>query len=157
MKRIRTSIFALGLLLCTASTCLGQEKLFDKYAGMDKVSSVYISKNMFNMMPALGDIGLALTNMKGKIESLQVLSTERADQIPQMRKDFSSLVKSDMQELMRVRDGASRTTFYAEMDGDKVKNLLMLADTDSSYTVVQVKGDFTLQDVQKMGESVEGK
>jgi hypothetical protein len=154
MKRVKTTIITL-CLLCAASVCFGQDKLFDKYAGMDSVTSVYISKNMFEMMPAMGDIGLALTNMKGKIESLQVLSTERSDQIPQMRKDFSGLVKSNMQELMRVRDGSTRTTFYADMNGDKIQNLLMLADTDSSYTVVQVIGDFTLQDVQKMGASVE--
>lgn len=143
--------------LCFVCTLAGsaQSKLFDKYADMDNVTSVYISKAMFQMMPAMQDVGLNLVNMKGKIESLQIVSTAREDQIPQMRKEFSQLVKNEHSELMRVRDGKTRATFYANMDGDKVKDLLMLADTDSSFTVIQLLGNFTLQDIREITKDME--
>ena len=35
------------LLLCCVNICFAQNKLFDKYADMDDVTSVYISKKMF--------------------------------------------------------------------------------------------------------------
>ena len=38
------------LLLCCVNICFAQNKLFDKYADMDDVTSVYISKKMFQMM-----------------------------------------------------------------------------------------------------------
>jgi hypothetical protein len=137
-----------ALCMLCSSVSFAQSQLFDKYAEMDNVTSVYISKAMFNMMPTVGDIGLSLMNMKGKVESLQLVSTEQAEQILQMRKDFSQLVGRQHQELMRVRDGKTRATFYADMKGDQVEDLLMLADTDSSFTVIQLLGNFTLKDIQ---------
>ena len=41
------------LLLCCVNICFAQNKLFDKYADMDDVTSVYISKKMFQMMPVI--------------------------------------------------------------------------------------------------------
>lgn len=142
-------------LLCTHTGFAQSNKLFDKYADMDNVTSVYISKAMFQMMPTVGDVGLNLMNMKGKIESLQLVSTERVDQIPAMRKEFTQLVNSQHQELMRVRDGKTRATFYATMKGEQVKDLLMLADADSSFTVIQLLGNFTLQDIQDIAKDMD--
>jgi hypothetical protein len=138
------------LLLFSSSLSFGQSKLFDKYADMDNVSSVYISKAMFQMMPVIENVGLSIANLKGKMESLQLVSTDRAALIPQMRKEFTQLIGSTHQELMRVRDGKLRTTFYANMSGDKVKDLLMLVDSDDKFTVIQILGSFTLKDVQEV-------
>ncbi|GHT32319.1 hypothetical protein AGMMS49574_15600 [Bacteroidia bacterium] len=151
--KVKFSLVAL-CLVCS-SFCFGQSKLFDKYAEMENVTSVYISKAMFDMMPMIGDIGLSMTNMKGKVESLQLVSTERVDQIPQMRKEFIQLVDKSHQELMRVRNGKTRTTFYADMKGDQIKNLLMLADSDSSFTVMQLLGKFTMKDIQEIAKDIE--
>lgn len=130
-------------------------KLFDKYADMDNVTSVYISKAMFKMMPAIETGGLNLINMIGKIESLQVLTTERADLTNDMQKEFSQLVGKGHEELMRVRDGKTRATFYADMKGNNVKDLLMLAKTDSTFTVIQLLGTFSLKDIQDIAKDME--
>jgi hypothetical protein len=144
------------IVLCLSCSGIGfaQDRLFDKYAEADGVTSVYISKTMFDMMPAIGDIGLSLMNLKGKVESLQLVSSEQKEQIVQMRKDFSQLAGSRHQELMRVRDGSTRATFYADMQGNRVKDLLMLADTDSSYTAIRILGNFTLKDIQDIAEEM---
>ena len=154
---MNTKYIIIIICLLGSLTAFAQNKLFDKYADMDNVTSVYISKAMFQMMPKVETTGLNLMNMQGKIESLQIVSTSREDQIPQMRKEFSQLVKSGHSELMRVRDGKTRATFYANMNGEKVNDLLMLADTDSSYTVIQLIGNFTLQDIQEITKDMEVK
>jgi len=125
-------------------------KLFDKYADMDNVRSVYISKAMFRMMPSVESTGLNLANMKGKIESLQILNTEQKDVSVKMKSEFSKLVTSEHSELMRVKDGKIKATFYANMQGELVKDLIMLADTEGGFTVIQLLGNFTLQDVQEI-------
>jgi hypothetical protein len=151
---MKTKHILIALCLFCTTVAFAQDKLFDKYAEMDNVTSVYISKAMFQMMPVIENVGLNLMNMKGKIESLQLLSTERTDQIPQMRKEFSQFINKQHQELMRVKDGKTRATFYADIEGEKVKNLLMLADTDSSFTVIRLVGNFTLQDIQEITKEV---
>jgi hypothetical protein len=103
---------------------------------------------MFQMMPAIENVGMNLMNLKGKVESLQLVSTEKQDKIPLMRKEFSQLVQSQHQELIRIKDGKTRVTFYSDMKGDRIKDLLMLADTDSSFTVIHLTGNFTLKDIQ---------
>ena len=106
------------LLLCCVNICFAQNKLFDKYADMDDVTSVYISKKMFQMMPVMETAGLNLANLKGKIESLQILTTQKADLRERMRGEFK-----------------------ADMD-------------DGSFSVMQLLGRFTLQDVQEITSEI---
>ena len=40
------------LFLCCTSLCFAQDKLFEKYADMDNVTSVFISKKMFEKVVA---------------------------------------------------------------------------------------------------------
>jgi hypothetical protein len=152
--KTKCNLICLGLL-CTAGLCLAQNELFDRYAAKEGVASVYISKVMFDMMPTIGDLGLSLANMKGKVESLQLVSTEQAGLIQQMRKDFSQLVSGRHQELMRVRSGKTSATFYASMNGDRVNDLLMLAATDSSFTVIRLLGNFSLKDIQNVAIDID--
>ena len=142
------------LIICLFCTSVGfaQNSLFDKYADMDDVTSVFISKAMFQMMPAIEQVGVNLMNMKGKIESLQLVSTEKQNKIPQMKKEFSQLVTAQHKELMRIKDGKDRVNFYSDMKGDQIKELIMLAETDSSYTAIQLIGNFTLQDIQDIAK-----
>lgn len=146
-------------ILCLSCSQMGwaqnSEKLFDKYADMDNVTSVYISKAMFQMMPSFEAGGLSLMNMIGKVESLQVLTTEKKDLAPQMRNDFSKLIGKGHEELMRVKDGNTKATFYANMKGDLVRDLIMLADTDGGFTVIQLVGNFTLKDIQEITKDVQ--
>jgi hypothetical protein len=104
------------------------------------------------MMPAIGEVGMALTNLKGKIKSLNMLTTEKKELIPQMQKEFSTLVTKKHQELMRVRDGKDRITFYGTLKGEKVDELLMLIDNGDEHTfmILLIEGDFTLQDIQNI-------
>lgn len=145
---MKTKSIFLILFLCCTSLCFAQNKLFDKYSEMDNVTSVYISKAMFQMMPSFETNGLNLMNLKGKIDGLQILSTQDMNKKENMRNDFKGLIGKNHEELMRVKDGKTRATFYVKQKGDLINELIMLADTDSSFNVIQLLGNFTLQDVQ---------
>ena len=93
--------------------------------------------------------------MAGKIESLYILTAKRKKLVPQMRKEFSQLVRKNHEELMRISEGKSRTNFYADMKGDQVKDLLMISDSDENgFTIMQLLGDFTLQEVQEITKDI---
>ena len=142
------------LTLCLFWTGLGfaQNKLFEKYADMDNVTSVYISKAMFQMIPAVENVGVNLMNMKGKIESLQLVSTEKQDMIAQMKKEFSQLVTTRHEELMRFKDGKTRVNFYSDLKNDKIKELIMLVEAEENYTAILLTGNFTLKDIQDIAD-----
>ena len=138
------------LFLCCTSLCFAQDKLFEKYADMDNVTSVFISKKMFEMMPNIESGGLDLMNLKGKINNLQILTSEKREIRDQMRKEFSGLIGKSHEELMRVKDNNTKATFYIEQKGDQINEMIMLADTDNSFNVIQLLGNFTLQDIQEI-------
>jgi hypothetical protein len=129
-----------------------QNKTFEKYADMDSVTSVYISKAMFQMMPVVGEVGMSLVNMKGKIEYLQLVSTEKKEQMAQMKKDFSRLVTTQHEELMRVKDGNTRVNFYSDMKGDRIKELIMLVEAETNFTAILLVGNFTLKDIREIAD-----
>lgn len=143
-------LFLLIFFIATAAAQTNNNALFEKYAEKDGVTSVYISKKMFQLMPSMETAGLNLINMKGKIESLQVLSCENESLQEQMRKDFSGIIRKDHEELMRVRDGDSKITFYIKQKGDLINELIMLSDEAKEFTVIQLLGRFTLQDIQEI-------
>jgi hypothetical protein len=151
--------YLIAALLCFTLTTAGfaqnsSNQLFEKYTDTDGVTSVYISKAMFRMMPTVENMGLNLVNMSGKIESLYILTTEKKELIPAMRKEFSQLVRKDHEELMRVRDEGTKVTFYADMKGNLVKDLLMISDAENEFVVMQLLGNFTLQDIQEITKDV---
>lgn len=150
MKR---NYMLLCLLLLCSSFCLAQSnRLFEKYGTLEDVDQVYISKTMFQLMPAMETAGLNLMNMKGKIESLQILSTEKTTIKTQMRKDFSALIGKQHEELMRVKNGKTHATFYIRKKGERIHELIMLADTETNFSVIQLLGNFTLEDIQNITE-----
>ena len=51
---------------------------------------------------------------------------------------------------MRVKDNNTKATFYIEQKGDQINEMIMLADTDNSFNVIQLLGNFTLQDIQEI-------
>ena len=147
---MRMKLYLMGLLLCCASLGFAQDKWFSKYADMDDVTTVYISKKMFQMMPTMEYIGLQLANMQGKIDGLQILSTERKDLQAQMRKEFDGMIGKEYEELMRVKDKETKANFYIRQQGELIKELIMIADSEANFSVIQLKGNFTLQDIQEI-------
>lgn len=146
------------LFLCCTSLCFAQDKLFEKYADMDNVTSVFISKKMFDMIPNVESGGLNLMNLKGKINKppnrhfpTSVKSGTRC------RKEFSNLISKSHEELMRVKDNDTRASFYIVQNGELINEMIMLADTDSDYVVIRITGKFTLEDIQEVAKSFEKK
>lgn len=143
-------ILCIVWLSCLATGSVAQHKLFDKYTDMDGVTSVYISKTMFEMMPAVETAGLNLANMQGKIESLEILNTHDKSKKEQMNREFRELIGKNHEELMRVRDGQTRATFYILKKGERVNELIMLADTGDEFSVIRILGNFSLKDISNI-------
>ena len=144
------NIILILFLFCT-SLCFAQDKLFEKYADMDNVTSVFISKKMFESG------GLNLMNLKGKINNLQIVTSDKQELREQMKKEFGSIISRSHEELMRIKDNETHATFHIIQDGDHINEMVMLADTDSDYVVIRITGRFTLQDIQDVANNFEKK
>ncbi|EJW96258.1 hypothetical protein, secreted, partial [gut metagenome] len=136
---MNTKYLYIIIFVLVANISMAQGKLFEKYAEMDNVTSVYISKKMFQMMPNVETAGLNLANLKDKIESLQVLTTECKDMRAKMRNEFISSIRKEHEELMRVKDGNTRANFYVKQKGDLITEMVMIADEgDEGFSIIQL-------------------
>lgn len=149
MKRIY--IFSLLLTLSTLF-CQAQQSFFDKYAEMDGVTSVYITKSMLKMFPSMsGTInGVDVGNLANKLENIQILSADDSNIIEQLRKETKYInTKNGYEELMRVRDDGDKTTIYFK-ERKKNSEFILMTDEGDEFTIISIIGDLTLKDIQEM-------
>lgn len=147
---MKNKAIILFIVLCgLAVTLRAQSGIFEKYAEMENVTSVYVSKSMMQMIPAMvGNVRLETDSIKNKLESLQLLSSSNSEKIALIKKDFKNSLSKNHEELMKIRDDGTRIDFYALKNGDEIRELIMLYESDSAYTVIQLLGKFSLSDVQ---------
>jgi len=147
---IRTLIIAIMATLCSVCS-YGQQSFFDKYAEMDGVTSVYISKSMLSLFPKgqTNVNGVNIGNIADRLNNIQILSTDEQPIVNKLRKETSDInTRNGYEELMRVREDGEKTTIYFK-DGKKdKKEFVLLVDEKDEFTIISIVGDLTLQEIQ---------
>jgi hypothetical protein len=140
------------ILMCCVSIVSAQNKIIDKFADMDGVTSVFISKSMLQMMPNMKTEGIDIGGVAGKLESILILTSEKAAISKMMKNEIPSFAANkSYEELMRVKDEGSRVTFYIKRkNNSKIGELVMFVDEHPEFVFIQIKGDMTLQDIQNI-------
>jgi len=109
------------------------QSLFDKYEENEEVTSIVFTKKVFRMLAEL-KIDLddpeaqEVLDMASNITGLKVLTTGDATVSAQMKTDVDKYLRSsDLEELMRIKDGDQTVKFYVKegKDDNHVKELLM--------------------------------
>ena len=147
---IRTLIIAIMATLCSVCS-YGQQSFFDKYAEMDGVTSVYITKSMLSLFPKgqANVNGVNIGNIASRLDNIQILSTDEQPIVDKLRKETSHInTRNGYEELMRVREDGEKTTIYFK-DGKKdKKEFVLLQDAKNEFTIISIVGDLTLQEIQ---------
>lgn len=145
-------IFIITLLTTLCSICsYGQQSFFDKYAEMEGVTSVYITKSMLSLFPKgqTSVNGVNIGNIASRLDNIQILSADEQPIIDKLRKETSVInTRNGYEELMRVREDGEKTTIYFK-DGKKdKKEFVLLLDEKDEFTIISIVGDLTLQEIQ---------
>ena len=147
---IRTLIIAIMATLCSVCS-YGQQSFFDKYAEMDGVTSVYISKSMLSLFPKgqTNVNGINIGDIASRLDNIQILSADEQPIVDKLRKETSDInTRNGYEELMRVREDGEKTTIYFK-DGKKdKKEFVLLVDEKDEFTIISIVGDLTLQEIQ---------
>ena len=129
-------------------------KFFDKYENEDDVTIVNISKAMFSMMPAVNikTEGADISPILSKIESMRIITSGNKNLKEKMAAESKALVTKDnnYEELMRVKNNKNNVIFNAIKNGNLIKELLMLVNSDDNFVAIQILGNFTVGDIQQI-------
>ena len=154
---IRTLIIAIMATLCSVCS-YGQQSFFDKYAEMDGVTSVYITKSMLSLFPKgqTNVNGINIGDIASRLDNIQILSTDEQPIVDKLRKETSHInTRNGYEELMRVREDGEKTTIYFK-DGKKdKKEFVLLVDEKKEFTIISIVGNLTLQEIQGIVNNAE--
>jgi len=149
---MKLKIFFISICALFCQLSMAQSDLFKRYADKEGVSSVYVSKAMIQMAPdAVSNADLYLNNMKGKIEGIQIVSSDNAVLKNEMDESFRKLIGNQHEELMRIKDESGElVTFHIKKEGNLITELIMLINGGEEFTAIQILGKFTMQDIQEI-------
>jgi hypothetical protein len=129
-------------------------EFFDKYENEDNVTIVNISKAMFKMMPinSITTGNTDISSIVSKIESLRIITSENKDLKEKMAAETKKMVSKNRkyEELMRIKDDKSNIILNAVKNGSVINELLMLVSDKENFVAIQILGNFTVEDVQKI-------
>lgn len=153
----------IALLLVVLPTFLFAQTSFDKFEGKEGVSSVNVSKKMFEMMSKVKvdakdkEMQQYLTLLK-KLDNLKVLTTTSAKIANEMETSVASYLKSNpLEELMRANSDGKNVKIYVKSAGSStvVKELLMFMESSSKDTpsvLLSLTGEFDLDEISALTE-----
>ena len=147
------------LAILVTPIAMFSQSLFDKYEDLDEVTSVVVNQKMFNMLAQI-DVKTddpeadEFLNMVKNLKNLKVLTTGSESISAQIKADVDKyLRKSELEELMRIKDGDQTVKFYVKegKDENHVKELLMFVSGLKEMTKDQ---DITINGKKREVETV---
>jgi hypothetical protein len=153
---MKKMILLLITCFCFLAPAMSQRSSFDKYADMEGVTSVFISKTMLRLMPKMDMQGMDIGPIAAKLESVRIFTTERPAIAKNMKEDAASYLRSNTyEELMRVRDGDEFVLFYIRPKPDgRIAELAMFVEDKDEFVAIQIVGDLTLEDIQRLTKNM---
>ncbi|MBR3757091.1 MAG: DUF4252 domain-containing protein [Bacteroidaceae bacterium] len=147
-------LIAIALFLSIPTAIQAKTFDFDKMAEMEGVTSVHISKAMFRLLSGMGikADGIDLQSVMPKLESLQIITCEKPEIIPLLKKEaevFST--KEGYEELMWVKEDDSHTIILQKQYEDKPNEYVLVnIEGNEDFNLILMKGTLTLEELQQM-------
>ena len=159
-------IIVLIALVMMPNLFFGQQTLFDKFDGMDDVTSVLVTKKMFEM---IGNVKMDATDKNAqqfmaltkKLNNLKVFTTNSNKTASDMKSTVGSYLKSNpLDELMRVNDSGKKVNIYVKSGAtsSQVKELLMFIEgvnvKGNETVLLSLTGNFDLDEISALTEKM---
>ncbi len=167
-------IIILLTLIFVSNLGFSQSSLFDKLEDLDDVSTVVVTKDLFDLLRKFPDAqseDMEIFNTAKGLQELKVFSTENANIATDMETMVNKAIKnSKLTQLMRVKDKGSRVKIYikATKNKDIVSEVLMFVkDLDKSNrfdknnfpssTIISLTGEINMNELSKIANNYQKK
>ncbi|MDR6968304.1 hypothetical protein J2X31_002321 [Flavobacterium arsenatis] len=146
-----------------------QQSVFDKFEDVDAITTVVVTKKMFQMM---GNVQLdkkdkeaqQFLSLTKKLNNLRVFTTSNSKHASDMKATAEKHLKSaGLEELMRVKDGGQNIRILVKSGAKEtqIKELLMFIEGGNVSTgkanetiLLSLTGDFDLDDLSILTEKM---
>ena len=140
------------------------EKLYDKYSGVEGITTVHITSELFGMIAQMnfeGEDADEMNKMKDAMANLEFIRIVMFEDGSEDNKDFQEF-KEDLKafdldgfaELMVVDDKDEKVRFVARQDGDIFKEFLVLINSKDEAGFISIFGDMDMETISKVSQSM---
>jgi hypothetical protein len=144
------------ILMVTFTFVYGQKSidaLFNKYSGKDGFTTVKINGSLLKLSKWFGNGAGDGDNLPASIDEIRILTQE--DKTLKVENFYDMVIKdidlTAYEEFMRIKESDQDLRMLVRTEGNKFKEFLMIAGGEDN-TVIQIKGDLTLNDAKKISE-----
>lgn len=161
MKRLFFIISLIGFTTSIYAQNKSIDRVFDKYAGQEGFTTVYISKYMFSMFANLDKVEdeelEEVQKVFGKLNGIKILASEDGSPggINFYEEIMKDLPRGDYEELMVVKDSESDVIFLAREEGDVIVELLLIVSGDDDNALIAITGEIDLNTIAKLGSAMD--
>lgn len=156
---MRKGILIIACLLCTVA--MSAQSVFDKFDGKDDVTTVVVTKKMFQMMGNVNSKeSQEFIDLVKKLDNLKIFTTNSVARGKELKETAHSYMKSkSLEELMRVTENGNNVRIMVKTQGTetRVRELLMLVEGQAGKqetVVMTLTGDFDLNDVSALTDKM---
>lgn len=159
MKRTLILLLLSALITPVFGQSNAIDEMFDKYAGMDGFTTIYISSKMFSLIARADMEDEELQEMMNNLKSIRILTVDD-DSTSTVKVNFykeleRNLDFSKYEELMVVKDGSKDLKFLIKEKGRKIEELLMIGGgNDGGNILLSIKGDLSLQNISDISNKM---
>ncbi len=157
MKKTILILMISGLSAVTFAQRNPIDAMFDKYAGKEGITTVYISSKMFSMMAGLDLDDDELEDVLKHLKTIRILTVED----PELNKKlnfFTELEKdvdfSGYEELMVVKESDKDIKFLVKEKDNRIAELLMIGGGPGQNMLVSIKGDLDMDNISSISKTM---
>ncbi len=164
MKKLLLIVCFIGMSAVIMAQNKSIDRVFDKYAGKEGFTTVYISKYMFTMFANLDDMNdkdlKEAQDVFGKLTGIKILAVEDADALGEGVNFYDEIMKDlprdRYEELMVVKDSESDVIFLArEEQGVIVELLLIVGGEGDDNVLIAITGEIDLNTIAKLSKTMD--
>ena len=164
MKKLLLIISFIGLSAIIMGQNNSIDRVFDKYAGQEGFTTVYISKYMFSMfsnLEGVEDDDLEdVQDVFGNLTGIKILAVDDPEALGKGVNFFDEIMKDlprdRYEELMVVKDSESDVVFLArEEDGVIIELLLIVGGEGDENALIAITGEIDLSTIAKLSETMD--
>jgi hypothetical protein len=158
-------LYVLIAFILLPNLFFAQQAVFDKFDGLDNVTSVLVTKKMFQMM---GNVKMdandkemqKFISLTKKLDNLKVFTTSN----PKIKSDLKAtsekyIASAGLEELMRVKDGTQNIRISVKSAGkdSQIRELLMFIEDSGSgneTVLMSLTGNFDLNELSVLTDKM---
>ncbi len=161
MKNFKTYVLTLAIIIASSFSINAQSNsllnLLDKIEDSEGVTSVLVTKKMFELFSKTTDVKVEGESLNDVISGLQELkifeiSQSKAAKLPALNfSNLTSTLKKDGYEvLLKIKDKGDNVEIYILEKSGMVKHLFLVAEDDEDMQLISLLGDIDLEKISKL-------